>query len=147
MKEKPYRQAMLCLMHSMVNTRPDISFTGIKIYEQSNKNSLVKHKANFAYLKGTKNHGITYRGNPHNLVAPLQLVGYSDADWGGDIKERKSTNEYCFLLASGVVSWSSNRQTSISLSTTEAEYLAAMDAVKEALWLRRLLQDLWQPQL
>ena len=67
----------------------------------------------------------------------LCLVGYSDADWGGDLDQRKSTSSYVFLLNKGAISWCSKKQTCIALSTMEAEFIACSTAVQEAVWLRR----------
>ena len=53
----------------------------------------------------------------------MELVGYSDADWAGDIDSRRSTSGYCFKLGSGLISWKSKKQNSVSTSSTEAEYI------------------------
>jgi hypothetical protein len=69
----------------------------------------------------------------------LRLVGYSDADWGGNIDERKLTSRYAFLLNNGIITWSSKKQSCIALSTMVAEYVACSAAVQEAVWLKRFL--------
>lgn len=79
-------------------------------------------------------------GNPsdqHNK----QLIGYADADWGGDTVDRKSNTGYIFKYCGSPLIWSSHKQSLVTLSSTEAEYIALSEAVKEALWIRRLLQD------
>ncbi len=70
------------------------------------------------------------------------LNGYSDADWGGDSETRRSTSGYVFQIQGNTVSWSSKRQSSVSRSTTEAEYIALSNACQEGVWLRRLLSDI-----
>jgi hypothetical protein len=70
-----------------------------------------------------------------------QVVGYCDADYAGDIDTRKSTTGYTFLLYGGAISWNSKKQPTIALSTTEAEYMAATHAAKEAIWLQRFFRD------
>jgi hypothetical protein len=70
------------------------------------------------------------------------LVGYSDADYGGDTPTRRSTTGYTFLLNGGAISWQSRLQTTVALSTAESEYMAASDSGKEAVWLSRLMRDL-----
>ena len=88
------------------------------------------------YLKGTIDYSFCYQGKE------LRLMGYSDADWAGDLDERKSTSGYTFLLNNGVITWRSKKQTCIALSTMEAEFIACSAAVQEAVWLRRFLQSL-----
>jgi hypothetical protein len=69
-------------------------------------------------------------------------MGYADADWGGDLDERKSTSDYVFLLNNEVISWSSKKQSCISLSTMEAEFVIFSAVVQEIVWLRRFLNHL-----
>jgi hypothetical protein len=89
------------------------------------------------YLKGTLAFGLCYRKSALN-----QCVGYSDADWAGDVDDRHSTSDDVFLLSGLVVSRKSKKQSSVALSTAEAEYVALSSAAHEALWLRQLLADL-----
>jgi hypothetical protein len=91
------------------------------------------------YLVGTANLGITYGAGDGGA---LELQGYSDADYASDTSSRKSTTGYVFILNAGAVSWQSKRQPTVAVSTTEAEYMAAAASIKEALWLRKLLNDL-----
>ena len=72
----------------------------------------------------------------------LVLEGYVDADWAGDLDGRKSTSGYLFTFVGGAVSWQSRLQKCVALSTTETEYIAANEAGKEMLWLKRFLQEL-----
>ena len=68
----------------------------------------------------------------------LEIHGFVDVDWAGDLDQRRSTSGYVFSLFGGAVSWMSKRQSVVVLSTTEAEYIAATHASKEAVWLQRL---------
>jgi hypothetical protein len=77
----------------------------------------------------------------------LFLHGYADADWAGIPVDRKNNFGYCFSLGSSMISWSSRKQGSIAQSTIEAEYIAASDASKEALWLRKLVSGLFVDKL
>ena len=70
------------------------------------------------------------------------MTGYSDADWAGDQDDGHSTTGNFFALSGGAVSWLSKKQPMVTLSTSEAEYVALSIATKEAIWLSRLLQDL-----
>ena len=76
------------------------------------------------YLQGTKSLGICFKPGD-----TLDFRGYSDADWAGDYADRKSTSGYVFLLMGAPVSWGSKKQSSVSLSTSEAEYIALSLAI------------------
>jgi hypothetical protein len=76
--------------------------------------------------------------NGHNL----QLQGFTDADWQGDLDERRSTSGYIFKLGGGAISWRSKKQDSVAVSSMEAEYIAASEAVKEGVWLKEFLASL-----
>jgi hypothetical protein len=73
----------------------------------------------------------------------FELYGFSDAELGGDLDDRKSPSGYVFSCGSSCVSWCSKKQDSISLSTTKAEYKAASLAAQECVWLRRLIEDIY----
>jgi hypothetical protein len=70
------------------------------------------------------------------------VVGYCDADWGSDHSDRRSVTGISFFVDDSLVSWISRRQTTVALSSTEAEYLSLSDAVKEAIWLKGMLAEL-----
>jgi hypothetical protein len=71
-----------------------------------------------------------------------EVFGYCDADWGGDLEDRRSTTRFVFMIGGGAISWNSKRQPLITLSTTEAEYMANTQATKEAIWITKLMMDL-----
>lgn len=73
----------------------------------------------------------------------MRLARYTDSDWSGCASNRKSTSRCCFGLGSVVVSWISEKQQSIALSSAEAEYMVASLASCEAIWLRKLLFGLF----
>eukprot|EP00253_Pinus_taeda_P011416 PITA_11416 len=73
-------------------------------------------------------------------ASPL-LVGFTDSDWAGDPDDRKSTAGYVFTLGSGPITWACKKHAAISLSSAEAEYRGAVEASKEALWLRQILSE------
>jgi hypothetical protein len=75
------------------------------------------------------------------------LHGFFDSDWAGSVQDRKSTFGFCFSTGFAMVSWSSRKQGSVTLSTTEAEYISASNASREAIWLRKLLSNLFDCSL
>ena len=89
------------------------------------------------YLKQTKEFGITYKASEN-----FDPIGYCDADYAGDPDNRRSTSGVIFTMCKGPVIWSSRRQPIVSLSTTEAEYIAACDGTKEAIWIKRFVSDI-----
>uniref|UniRef100_A0AAV1U9K3 Uncharacterized protein n=1 Tax=Peronospora matthiolae TaxID=2874970 RepID=A0AAV1U9K3_9STRA len=86
------------------------------------------------YLQGTKSHDICFK-----LDNKVDFCGHSDADWAGDHKYRKLTPGYAFFLMGAPVSWGSKKQSNVSLSTSEAEYVALSLAIQEGKWVHRLL--------
>jgi hypothetical protein len=89
------------------------------------------------YIKHTTNLGLCYVGN-----AGFELKGHCDSDWGGDKLTRRSTSGYIFCMSGAAVSWCSKRQTIVALSSTESEYVGLCFASKEAIWLRRMVNNL-----
>ena len=106
---------------------------------KTNKTTLgtVAVKRIFQYLKGTQQYGLLYSKSDSS-----NCVGFSDADWGCDLDDRKSTSGYVFQVGGTAISWRSKKQTCVALSTAEAEYIALSGATQESLWLQQLLADL-----
>ena len=77
----------------------------------------------------------------------IRLVGYTDSDWAGSVVDRKSTSGCCFSLGSTTVLWFSRKHKSVALSSAEPEYMAASQASCEALWLHKLLVNLFGQEL
>ena len=125
---------------SMVgSSRPDIAHAVanvLKLNSEPTEAHLTAVKRIFRYLKGTINLSLCYSSTGNNMF------GYSDADWAGDLDDRHSTSGNVFNMAGGAVSWLSQKQQTVALSTSEAEYMALGSAVQEAIWLQRLLTDL-----
>ena len=142
-----YQAAVGSLMYAMLGTRPDLAYA-VGLVSQFASNPSQQHwkavKRIFRYLRGTTDFGITYGETPHGLKQP-ELIGYSDADWASS-HDRKSTGGFIFglggTLLNGAITWSSKRQSTVALSSTESEYMAVTQAVKEALWLQRLFGEL-----
>jgi hypothetical protein len=103
---------------------------------------LIATKHVLRYLRGTVGYGLRYA-----FSVDLSLQGYADADWGGSTVDRKSTSGCCFTLGSTMVYLCSRKQSFVALSTAEAEYIALSVAVREAVWLRKLLTDLFDCEM
>ena len=133
MKDIPYASLVGSLMYAQVCTRPDISFAvGMLGRYQSNPGLDHWKAANkvLRYLQGTKDCMLTFRRTDH-----LEVVGYTDSDFGGCVDSRKSTSGYVFLLAGGAISWKSAKQSVIASSTMEAEFIGCFEATNHGLWL------------
>jgi hypothetical protein len=143
MRDTPYREAVGSLMYAALGTRPDIAFAVQTLSRYSSKFGPTHWNAVkrvFSYLKGTKELWLTY-GNMQT-----GLLGYADAD-GSTAEDRHAVSGYAFIINGRAVSWSAKRQSIILLSTTESEYVAAAHAAKEALWLRSLIEQLFDEKL
>ena len=127
-------------MYAMVCTRPDI-VDAVRLVSKFMSNLGKEHwcavKWILRYLKGTTDVGLLF-----DKPSFLSVCGYADADFAGDIDNRRSTTGYVFMLVGGHVSWKSTLQATVALSTTEVEYMAATEAAKEALWLKGLIKEL-----
>ncbi|KAL0352468.1 UNVERIFIED_CONTAM: Retrovirus-related Pol polyprotein from transposon TNT 1-94 [Sesamum calycinum] len=121
----------------LTTTRPDMTFA-VSLASRYMENPIALHlqlvKRVLRYLKGTIAFGIFYKKGRIE-----ELVAYTDSDYAGDVEDRKNTSSYVFLLSSGAVSWSSRKQPVVSLSTTEAECIAATSCACQAAWLSRVL--------
>lgn len=141
----PYAALVGSLMYLAVCTRPDIaqSVGALARYMAAPTwEHWLALKSLLRYVAGTAHYGITYGGYDSNGSSTMEIMGYCDSDYASDSDTRRSTTGYVFVINGGAVSWSSRRQQTVAASTTEAEYMAAAAAVKEALWLRKLLRDL-----
>lgn len=137
----PYREAVGALAYLMVATRPDIAYAvGVasRKLESPTLNDWLNVKRIMRYLKGTMSYGLRYK--PDHLVGVLE--GFSDADHGGDCTTGRSTTGVVCRYAGGAISWLSQRQASVAISTTEAEIVAASEGARELVWLKRVLKAL-----
>ncbi|KAJ0452174.1 putative RNA-directed DNA polymerase [Helianthus annuus] len=124
----------------LTHTRPDLAYSVslISRFMQSpSKLHLGAAKRILRYVASTIGFGIWYERG-----VPVQLLGYTDSDWASSIDDRKSVSASVFNLGSGAVTWSSKKQNTVALSSTEAEYVASSAATSQAVWLRRILCDL-----
>ena len=130
-------------------TRPDIAHA-INRLAAYTANPSPQHtgalKRILRYLAGTKSYGITYTNSPENTNNnPNIFSGYADAAFANQ-DDCKSTSGYVFMAAGGAITWRSKKQTTVALSSTEAEYIALAEAAREACWLRNLYSELGYPQ-
>ncbi|TGZ52773.1 Retrovirus-related Pol polyprotein from transposon TNT 1-94 [Temnothorax longispinosus] len=134
-----YRELIGALMYLAVATRPDIANTVFRL-AQFNNNPRKRHwlaaKRVLRYLAGTTDLGLLF------FRTYQSLTSYSDADWGDCAIDRRSFTGYAFLLGGAAISWKSQKQRTVALSSTEAEYVSMTEAFKEGLYLRSLLTEL-----
>ena len=135
-----YRQLIGSLLY-LVHARLDICFAVSALSQfitDLRHEHWVAAKHVLRYLHSTIGYGLRYTS-----VGGVRLSGYIDSDWAGSAVDRKSTLGYCFSMGSAMISWSSRKQSFVALSTAEAKYIAASDAGKEGIWLRKLLAGLF----
>ena len=140
-----YQSILGSLMYAMLGTRPDIAFAVSRLCQfQSNPTSQHLHAAQhiLRYLRGTSHYRLclgpdSERGD--------NVVGYTDADFAGDVDTSRSTSGWCFFLGRGTTAWESRKQQSVSRSTFESEYHAASEACVQVLWLINFTQQIDHP--
>ncbi|XP_062075027.1 secreted RxLR effector protein 161-like [Humulus lupulus] len=133
-----YRSMIGSLLY-ITASRPDIYFSvGVCARYQSTptKLHLTAVKRILKYLVGTTDFGLCYSCDTN-----ISLVGFSDSNWAGNLDYRKSTSGGCFYVGNNLVSWHNKKKNSISLSTAEAEYIAAGSCCIQLLWMKQMLRD------
>ena len=124
----------------LICTKPDLSLS-VGIISRFMEEPIYSHwkalKRVLRYIQGTVSLGLFY-----SKTEDYKLVGYSDSDWCGDIDDRKSTSGYVFFMGNTTFTWLSKKQPIVTLSTCEAEYVAASWCVCHAIWLRILLSKM-----
>jgi hypothetical protein len=136
--QKAYRSMIGSLLY-ICASRPDIMLSVCmcaRFQSDHNECHLVVVKRILRYLVFTPCFGIWYPKG-----STFDLIGYSDSDYAGCKVDRKSTSGTCQFLGRSLVSWSSKKQTSVALSTVEAEYVAAGQCCVQLLWIRQTLRD------
>ena len=133
-------QSLVGSLRYLTCTRPDISLS-VGIVSRFMEEPVYTHwkalKRILRYIQGTVSLGMFYSNSDK-----YKLVGYSDSDWCGDIDDRKSTSGYVFFMGNTAFTWLSKKQPIVTLSTCEAEYVAASWCVCHAIWLRRLMSKM-----
>ena len=139
MQRIPYASAIGSIMYAMLCTRPDVSYalsSTSRFQSNPGEGHWTAVKNILKYLKRTKDMFLVY-GN-----ADLTVRGYTDASFQTDIDDLKSQTGYVFILNGGAVVWKSSKQETTADSTTEAEYIAASEAAKEAVWIKKFIGEL-----
>lgn len=138
--ETLYRSMIGKLLYAANYTRPDISYAVSLLSRYLNCPRTIHLKAAkhvLKYLKGNPGLGIEFSHQPK-----FSLEAYCDADWAGDKQDRKSTTGYVVIASNGAICWKSKKQSVVSLSTTEAEYMAVGEVTKEVLWIKNMISEL-----
>ncbi|KAK2359506.1 putative mitochondrial protein [Trifolium repens] len=136
--QKLYRGMIGSLLY-LTASRPDILFSVClcaRFQSDPRESHLTAVKRIFRYLKATCNIGLLYQKSND-----YKLIGFCDADYAGDRVERKSTSGNCQFIGENLISWASKRQTTIAMSTTEAEYISAAKCCTQLLWMKYQLED------
>ena len=135
----PYASAIGSIMYAMLCTRPDIAYA-LSVVSRYQSDPGERHwiavKNILKYLRQTRDMFLIFDS------ASLRLEAYADSSFQTDIDDSKSCSGFVFTLGGGAVSWRSSKQETVADSTMEAEYIAANDAAKEAVWMRKFLIDL-----
>ncbi|KAL0296000.1 UNVERIFIED_CONTAM: Secreted RxLR effector protein [Sesamum radiatum] len=141
MKNIPYSNAIGSVMYLMVCTSPDIAYA-VSCLSKYMSNVGMSHwnalRWLLRYLNGSKDYGIQFS----KCSDDIKLIGYVDSNYANDKDSRKSTTSYVFTLCGTCISWKSQLQHMVALSTTETEYIAMTEAFREALWLEGLLKEI-----
>ncbi|XP_022558682.2 uncharacterized protein LOC111206341 [Brassica napus] len=137
--EKEYRRIIGCLRY-LLHTRPDMSYSvGVlsRYMHEPKESHQAALKQVLRYLKGTFSYGLTFMKTRHS-----ELVGYSDSSHNVDIDDGRSTTGHLFYLNECLITWCSTKQETVALSSCEAEFMAATEAAKQAIWLQELLAEI-----
>ncbi|KAK9069105.1 hypothetical protein SSX86_013221 [Deinandra increscens subsp. villosa] len=140
-----YRRIVGCLRY-LLHTRPDLSYSVgvVSRYMQSlrqSHNQAIKHI--LRYLKGTTSYGLKYGSG-----GSKRIVGYSDSSHNVDPDDGRSTTGHIFYFGTSPITWCSQKQTTVALSSCEAEFMAATAAACQAIWLQDLLEEItgWEKE-
>ncbi|XP_052194739.1 secreted RxLR effector protein 161-like [Diospyros lotus] len=135
----PYASAIGSIMYAMPCTRPDVA-NALSVMSRYQSNPGEEHwiavKGVLKYLRRTKDTFMVYGGGE------LKLECFTDSSFQSDVDDSKSVSGYVFTLNGGAVCWKSSKQETTADSTTEAEYIAASYAAKEAVWMRNFISAL-----
>jgi hypothetical protein len=121
-------------------THPAIAFIvgllGRNLHQPTDRHMAAAHRV-LRYLRGVRDHGLTYTSSA-GYITPLHLQAYSDSDWAQCPDSRHSTTGNVFTLPGAPIHWVSSKQSTVALSSAEAEYIAAAHAARDLTWIIQL---------
>jgi hypothetical protein len=135
----PYQSIVGALLYLAINTRPDIAYSVNSLARFNSCPTYQSCKAAIrvlCYVRDTSNLGLNF------CSEDLDLKCLSDSDWAGDVDSRRSTTGYVVFAAGAPISWCSKLQSTVAISSMEAEYMAAFFAVQEVVWLKGVLSEM-----
>ncbi|KAI5438952.1 hypothetical protein KIW84_024615 [Lathyrus oleraceus] len=134
--DQSFYKSMIGSLLYLTTSRPDIAFV-VGVCARYQAEPKVSHlnqlKRILKYVNGTSDYGMTYTHGSGSM-----LTGYCDADWTGSVDDRKSTSGGCFFLGNNLISWFSKKPNCMSLSTAEAEYIAAGSSCSQLVWMKQM---------
>lgn len=138
-EDVPYANAIGSIMYAMIGTRCALAYA-VGLISRFMNNPSADHwsavKWVFRYLKGTQDVKLVFRKSEKFVVE-----GFYDSDFSSDLDRRRSISGYVFSAGGSAICWRSGLQDIVALSTTEAEYMALVEAVKEGIWLKSLIEE------
>jgi hypothetical protein len=135
-------RSLIGSLRYLLHTRPDLTFSVCylsRFMEEPRQEHLAAVKRVLRYIVGTTEFGLVY---PRGSGGSMELLGYSDSDMAGDADDNKSTSGAIFFLSEGSVTWSTQKQRVVALSSCEAEYIIGSSVMCQAVWLHRLLKEM-----
>jgi hypothetical protein len=142
MAKVPYRSAVGSLIYLVTCTRPDIAVAVSEVSKYL-ENPGIEHwkavKRILRYLKGTVDYGLKYKRKGSNKIL---FESYCDANWGGDLDDRRSTTGFIVKMNDCLISWKTKRQSTVAKSTTEAEYMSLNHAAQSVMFFRKFANEL-----
>ena len=135
----PYQSVVGALLYLAINTRPDIAYAVNSLARFNSCPTFLSCKTAIrvlCYLRDTATQGLNFNSEELNLRC------LSDSDWAGDVDTRRSTTGYVVFAAGAPISWCSKLQSTVAISSMEAEYMAAFFAVQEVVWLKGVLSEM-----
>lgn len=143
-QQPTYFQSLAGKLQYLTLMRPNLQFAVNYICQKMHaptENDFHLFKRVLRYLRGTTDLGISFDSTSDSTVK-----AYSDSDWGGFPDTRRSTGGFCTFLGSNLISWSAQKQQSVSRSSTEAEYKTLSDTAAEIFWLTNIINEIGIPQ-